>query len=79
MHVAIEAGDAHLLKMLLVFDGNVNSVDEEGVTLRHLAAGFVGAGASYKEMLDMLITIGARPCGPNEVSVNCNIFTLIFF
>ncbi len=63
MHVAIRTGNAYLLKTLLVFDGDPNAVDAEGVSLRHLAATLSGA----KEMLAMLVAIGARRCPPSEV------------
>lgn len=74
MVVAVLTGNAHLVRVLLVFGADANGVREkDGVSVRHLAAAGTAASAgaggkklseAHKEIHAHLIAFGARPCPP---------------
>lgn len=72
--VAVLAGNAHLVRVLLVFGADANGVREkDGLSVRHLAAACVGSGGkktseAHREILAHLVAFGARPCPPSSGS-----------
>lgn len=79
--VAVLAGNAHLVRVLLVFGADANGVREkDGLSVRHLSAAAAAEagekkkiGEAYREILAHLVAFGARPCPPasSDSGSNC--------
>ena len=59
-----------IVKALIVFGGDLNSVDEKNETPRHMAT--VSKSRFRNEIIHALCLVGAEPCDPRSCNYPCN-------